>query len=162
MLSSCESRRYLSRRAALAGIVPLGIRPRDALHLAFAPQVGFKFGSTSRKHLPAAVEVSIGYSIANATLAEIMDDACRSRKDPASLSIRVDNQSIALAEKLKERRQLFAAIGAGAGHLLGPHYGAAGGGEGIELDGEVLTKRRKRERTLKHSPTPKMPQNSTP
>ncbi len=55
-----------------------------------------------------------------------------------------DHQSVAVPEKLKQGCQLLATIGADAADFLGPHHGAAGGGEGIELDGKVLINCRKR------------------
>ncbi len=43
-----------------------------------------------------------------------------------------------LAQELEQRRQFLAPLGAGAGYLLRSDYSAAGGGEGIKLDGKVL------------------------
>jgi hypothetical protein len=71
-------------------------------------------------------------------LPEIVDDVLQVAQGSRETVDPSDHQSVALAKKLKQRRQFLPAIGAGSGHLLGPHHGAAGGGEGIKLDGKVL------------------------
>jgi hypothetical protein len=57
---------------------------------------------------------------------------------------------VPLAQELKQRRQLLPPFSAGAGHLLGPHHSAAGGGERGMLDRQVLVDRRNASVSVDH------------
>jgi hypothetical protein len=95
----------------------------------------------SRKHLPAAVLVSIGCSVAlneapAARTARTM--SCRSPDASGEAINTGDHQDVALPQKIKNGLELVAALGRGAAAFLGADHFAAGGLQRRLLDGEIL------------------------
>src|SRR6267378_284149 len=97
---------------AFAGIDAGRLRPGDALHLALFPKIGLELGEYPQhveEALPGgggSVDRLLGRLQDDATLPQVVDDVLQVTHRAGEPVYSSNDQRVALAQKLKQRRQL--------------------------------------------------------